>query len=1039
MATKDIGIKVSAQDEASAQLKKIGDTAKQQFDTIRASLERSVEASRQFAISIGLISAGVAAFGVESINAYNESERALAQLGAVIKSTGGAAGVTKEQAVNLAAALQQTTSVSDEAIIGAESMLLTFTKIGKDVFPDATKAAIDMATAMNGGATPSAESLRSTSIQLGKALNDPVNGINALRRVGVSFDEHTRKHIENLVRHNKTMEAQKIILAELAKEFGGSATEASKTFGGQLELLKQNFNDFQELIGKALTDHIRPMILAFNEWFQSIGGADGMFKLFSSTLASIQPYLAEIAGAIAGMLAPAFLSAAAAVGSMLLTLAPFAAAGVLIVDLAKEIAREFGITWPMIQQAVADSITAIKAKIEELHVFYNNSVRPALAMVARWFKENWNEIQSIIQGVGSVISGIIEGMVSAWNGILRPALATLVSWVRSHWSEIRGAIETTGDAIKEIALFIAAVWDTILKPALKELVKFFQNNGSTIIAIWDNFWKVIGKLFAVGTDILRGDWKKLWDDLKGLVISAASGLYAAVQVIMEGFAQIFTDGMNAAIDIFKNFMLQIGEMFANLGAEARQWGENMIKGFTEGVTNAIGGALSAVSGFANSVTDTVKGALQIHSPSKVFESLGDFTIQGFAIGMQKASHLPKKAAEELREKLRDEFKKLKDDLVGLEEDYLKSSNTIKETLGSLQEEHKKKWDGMASDIDNSREAIRQLKAEYNSFVQGQGNDFGSKLVQTQQDLGKAMEDLDGLRLTGGSDADIRAAQDKVNQLKASIEEAKSFYLGSKEDEVNKIAELEASLAEKQRALQVTGDLEKKAQIAIDIQDLQTKIDFSKLMEQNFADNQRQLAEGVARAKTTANMSEMQIFLLNLQQKRVQENNATQEKIKAEEDKIKVISDAMVQELNLYTTKVKEIKTRQDIMYNLHKEFMENSTKKTKEEVEKQIEFFHRLAEAAQAAAAAKMSVGVASSYGGGRASGGGVTPGTVYTVGERGPETFIPDQRGSILPTSKTGSAGDTINININGGSFLGSAEEIGDAIFNIFRLQQRT
>ena len=53
-------------------------------------------------------------------------------------------------------------------------MLLTFTNIGKDVFPQATSTLVDMATAMNNGVTPSAEALSAQAIQLGKALNDPV-------------------------------------------------------------------------------------------------------------------------------------------------------------------------------------------------------------------------------------------------------------------------------------------------------------------------------------------------------------------------------------------------------------------------------------------------------------------------------------------------------------------------------------------------------------------------------------------------------------------------------------------------------------------------------------------------------------------------------------------------------------------------------------------------------------------------------------------------------------------------------------------------
>lgn len=99
-------------------------------------------------------------------------------------------------------------------------MLLTFTNIGKDVFPNATAMTLDMATAMNGGLAPSAEQLSNQAIQLGKALNDPIMGMGALRKVGVAFTEAQKEQITTLQQSGDIMGAQKIILAELATEFG---------------------------------------------------------------------------------------------------------------------------------------------------------------------------------------------------------------------------------------------------------------------------------------------------------------------------------------------------------------------------------------------------------------------------------------------------------------------------------------------------------------------------------------------------------------------------------------------------------------------------------------------------------------------------------------------------------------------------------------------------------------------------------------------------------------------------------------------------
>lgn len=54
-------------------------------------------------------------------------------------------------------------------------------------------------------------------------------------------------------------------------------------------------------------------------------------------------------------------------------------------------------------------------------------------------------------------------------------------------------------------------------------------------------------------------------------------------------------------------------------------------------------------------------------------------------------------------------------------------------------------------------------------------------------------------------------------------------------------------------------------------------------------------------------------------------------------------------------------------------------------------------------------------FGGGRASGGSVTAGTTYLVGERGAELFTPNTSGSIIPNNALGGSGTTINLTVNG------------------------
>jgi len=185
-------------------------------------------------------------FGRQSINLAREQALAEAQLAQVIESTGSAAGVTSEEMRELASRLQDVTNFGDEATIAAQALLLTFTNIGADVLPQTTATVLDMSQALG-------QSLKSSAIQLGKALNDPVKGITALSRVGVSFTEEQKELIESLVETGKVAEAQGVILAELNKEFGGSAAAAREASGGSIALTNA-YGDLQEQAGFLLGD-----------------------------------------------------------------------------------------------------------------------------------------------------------------------------------------------------------------------------------------------------------------------------------------------------------------------------------------------------------------------------------------------------------------------------------------------------------------------------------------------------------------------------------------------------------------------------------------------------------------------------------------------------------------------------------------------------------------------------------------------------------------------------------------------------------------
>lgn len=184
--------------------------------------------------------------GVEAIiTASAESEAAMAQLEARIKSTGGVAGLSAKGISDFADQLQRTTTFDDEAITQAATRLLSFQNLRGDVFLEATRSALDLSQALG-------KDLSASAAIVGKALNDPIKGIALLTRQGVTYTAQQKALINSLVETGDAAGAQRVHLAALSTAFGGAAEAARNTLGGALKALKNTAGNLIENDGEGL-------------------------------------------------------------------------------------------------------------------------------------------------------------------------------------------------------------------------------------------------------------------------------------------------------------------------------------------------------------------------------------------------------------------------------------------------------------------------------------------------------------------------------------------------------------------------------------------------------------------------------------------------------------------------------------------------------------------------------------------------------------------------------------------------------------------
>ena len=364
---------------------------------------------------MGTLGVGFAVFkGLEFVKGglekVHELHQATAQVQAVLTSTNQMAGLSMKQLEESAKSLSANSKFGRADIFGMQSLLLTFTSVKDKIFNEAQPAIMDLATRMGGD-------LKGASIQVGKALNDPIQGMTALRRVGVSFSEEQKAVIKRMQETGNLAGAQKIILKELAVEFGGSAKAAfdadpmarfNKTMGG----LKMTFGEIAEsaLVGlmpvfQAIATVLKgtgKAIAEVIEYFKQHAIVAEVVKVFLVSVVSILLiYNAQqkLSAMYTAFTTTSFIAQTFAMGAMTAGMAGASAGGMVLAGVMALINAVNPFVW--IVAGIALVVTAIYECYQRFEAF--RGVLFAIGNVIKTYVSIWGDM---FKGLGMILKGV---------------------------------------------------------------------------------------------------------------------------------------------------------------------------------------------------------------------------------------------------------------------------------------------------------------------------------------------------------------------------------------------------------------------------------------------------------------------------------------------------------------------------------------------------------------------------------------------------------------------------------------------------------
>lgn len=544
-------------------------------------------------LSVGL-TAPILAFGAISLKSWDKQEKAIAQVNAGLLSTGNAVGFTSEQLQKMASDLQNTSLFGDEEILqDATAQLLTFTNIAGDQFARTQQAAIDLSTRLGGD-------LKSASIQLGKALNDPVANLSALSRSGIQFSKEQKAVIKSLADSNRLADAQTIILDELARQYGGAGEAASKAGLGGLKQLQNSLGDLMEDFGAIIAEAILPFVAKIKSLVSSFKALSPETKKFIVILAGVAAAVGPLL-LLAGTILPALVTGFTLLtGPIGLIIAGLTAVGVIIYKNWKPIKAE---------------LVALANYFVDL---YNESVafRIAIEYVALQFKTMFTVVKFVFKGIYTIITGVVRQIVNqfkAMGDVFKGALTldpkAIIKGVKDFGvatkenlaKVIDGFKINFGDAITDVSANMKTAIENVANKKYKTVLEvevtssgagdsFIPSGGPGGAATRPQATALDTSSFAVGiqpladgvlenAEVLDGALTGVQDrfvdfssEVSGILTETSANVLAGFGVMIAGLM----DGSLTMGDVAGGLMKTIGGLAIQLGEAAIKIGVGML-------------------------------------------------------------------------------------------------------------------------------------------------------------------------------------------------------------------------------------------------------------------------------------------------------------------------------------------------------------------------------------------------------------------------------------------------------------------------------
>lgn len=614
----DLAVKITCDDQASGEVDKIGDGIKNKLGI----------AAKAGVAAVAAVGTATVAIGKTALDAYSNYEQLVGGIDTLFKASSGkmqqyaanayqTAGVSAnrymEISTSFAAALISSLGGNTEAAADMANTAIT------DMSDNANKMGTSLETvqeaymSLSRGNYEMLDSLKlgygGTKSELQRLLADAEKFSAAQGKVrDFSVDSYS-----------DIVEAIHIVQDEMGIT-GTTAEEAATTIEGSVNMAKAAWDNWLAGLGnedadmEGLTDQlVQSVVIAGKNIIPRVGQ---IMTTLGQTVADYAPgvglYLRNalinvLPEAVQGPMRDAFAGVDKVVGKLESVfndnLKPAADAADSVFSAISSGVKTFGdsvndLVLPAIDQlspAFEDFFGAIQAAQPLLEFIANIigvGLAAAISTAIKLFAAITEVVAFVITGFAQLyedISGFVTGVVQFFTVDLPNAINMLVQW----FAQLPG----------KIAAFLSMV--------IANVAAWVANMASNAVSAGSRFISGIAGFMSA---------------LPGNIASWLSGV---ISTVVGWVSQFASNATSAASQFASNLINGL----ASIPGQVTSIGSNIIQGMVNGVTGAAGRLIDSVKGAVDDAINAAKNLLGIHSPSRVFRKIGQYTMQGAALGV----------------------------------------------------------------------------------------------------------------------------------------------------------------------------------------------------------------------------------------------------------------------------------------------------------------------------------------------------------------------------------------------------------------------